>query len=132
MALLNVNPAAEVSASFESVKAGVYRVRVKEVVDRNPEKNDLKVSFEHLTPTSELVNPAGEALKGIPGALIDYVMLADDKQWKLRSLTEACGLAWQNYDPIVELPGCELDVTVKIEMYEGEPRNKVGRYVVPK
>lgn len=135
MALLNVNPEAEVSAGFEAVQPGPYRVRIKAdgVVDRNTTesgKNDLEVTFEHVLTPAELVNTAGQPLKGQPGMLRDYIMLAADKQWKLRGLTEACGLPWEDYDPIADLPGREVDVIIKNEPYEGEMRNKIARYVV--
>ncbi len=130
--LIKVNPAAEVSAGFEAVKATTYRMRIKEVTDRNPDKNDLEVKLEHTTPASELVGVAGLPLKGQAGQVFDYIMLAEDKQWKLRAITEAAGLPWGDYDPVIDLPGREVDVALKVEMYEGEARNKVGRYVVPK
>jgi len=131
MALLNVNPNAEVKAGFETVKAGTYRVRIKEVEDRNPEKNGLQVTMEYSDPTT-LLGLTGEPLKGQAGSLFDYIMLAQDKQWKLRMITEACGLPWTNFDPVVDFPGRELDVVVKLEEYEGEQRNKVARYVIEK
>ena len=132
MSLIKANPEAEVRAGFEAVKAGTYPMRVKEVKDRNPEKNDLEVQLEHITPPEQLVGTAGEPLKGQPSGVFDYIMLADDKQWKLRQITEAAGLPWVDYDPVVELQGRELEVVLKTEDYQGELRNKVGRYVVPK
>lgn len=129
--LIKANSEAEASVGFETIKPGTYRVRVKEVTDRNPEKNDLRVVLE-LVDMSNLLNPAGEALKGRPGSLFDYIMLDADKQWKLRSITEAAGLPWNDYDPVVDLPGRELDVVVKVEEYNGELKNKVGRYVANK
>jgi hypothetical protein len=71
-------------------------------------------------------------LKGLAGGIFDYIPLADDKQWKLRTITEAAGLPWGDYDPEVDLPGREITVVVKVEQYEGEWKNKVGRYVIPK
>lgn len=132
MALLKVNKDAEVKAGFETVKAGTYRMRIKEVTDRNPEKNDLRIVLEHTAPASELCGLSGEPLKGQAGSLFDYIMLDNDKQWKLRMLTEACGLPWGDFDPVEDLVGRELDVVVKTELYEGEQRNKVARYVQPK
>jgi len=130
--LIKVNVNAEVSAGFEAVKTGNYRMRVKQVTDRNPEKNDLEVVLEHtLTPT-ELAGTAGQPLKGQPSGVYDYITLADDKQWKLRAITEAAGLPWGDYDPVIDLPGREVEVTLKTKPYEGELRNKVGRYIVPK
>lgn len=128
MALLNVNPAAEVS-QFEFVKAGTYPMRITKVVDRNPGKNDLEVTLEHTTPPSELYNIQGNPLKGKPSSLKDYVMLAFDKQWKLRMLVESAGMEWGDLDPVVDLLGKEVQVVVKIDTYEGEQKNKVGRYV---
>ncbi len=133
MALINPNPNAEVSTGFTPVKAGTYRMRIKEVTDRNPEKNDLRVVLEHVAPAAELSGIDGEALKGQPGSCFDYIMLDYEKQWKLRQITEAAGLPWgPEYDPVVELQGRELDVIIKLEEYNGEQRNKVTRYVVPK
>jgi len=132
MARLTVNPDAEVSTGFEAVKPGTYRMKIDSVKDRNPEKNDLEVKLVHITPASELVNIAGEPLKGIPSSIFDYVQLVFEKQWKLRSLVEACGLPWGDLDPEVDLQGREVDVVIKLEEYQGEQRNKLGRYIVPK
>ena len=130
MGVINVNPEAEVKTGFAPVKPGTYQVRIKEVTDRNPEKNDLKLVLEFVQPASELLGIDNVPLKGSAGSLFDYIMLDNDKQWKLRQLTEACGLPWSAYDPLVELPGRELFVIVKNELYEGEVKNKVNRYVV--
>ena len=132
MGRINVNPEAEVSTGFEAVKAGTYRMRIKEVIDRNPEKNDLRIVLEHTTPAVELYGISGEPLKGQPSSVFDYIMLDPAKQWKLRALTEAVGLPWEDYDPIVELTGREVDVILKLEEYNGEQNNKVNRYIVPK
>lgn len=132
MGAFNANPQAEVSAGFEAVKAGTYRMRVKECKDRSSEgKQDYEVKLEHTLPKEELVGVEGSPLKGMPSTVYDYLMTAPDKQWKLRSITEAAGLPWQDYDPVTELIGRELDVVVKVEPYNGENRNKVARYVVP-
>lgn len=130
MAIINVNPEAEVKTGFAPVKPGTYAVRIKSVEDRNPEKNDLKIVLEFTQPVSELYGIDNEPLKGNAGSLFDYIMLDNEKQWKLRQLTEACGLPWAAYDPLVELPGRELYVIVKTEAYEGEIKNKISRYVV--
>lgn len=130
--MISVNPDAEIKTGFQPVKPGTYPMRIKEVTDRNPEKNDLKVVLEFVQPASELYGIDNEPLKGNAGSLFDYVGLSMDKQWKLRMITEAAGLPWVNYDAVVELPGKELNVVVKTELYEGEQRNKVARYVVAK
>lgn len=132
MAMLNVNPNAEVKTGFATVKPGQYPIRIKEVVDRNPEKNDLKITFEYVQPASELVGLDNEPLKGNAGSLFDYIMLDSEKQWKLRQLVEACGMPWAAFDPLVDLQGKECIAVVKTEAYEGEQRNKISRYVVAK
>lgn len=133
MGIFKANPEAEVSVGFEVVRAGTYRMRIKTVEDRNSlGKNDLKICLEHTEPKESLVNSKGEALKGQAGGIFDYIMLAPDKQWKLRTLTEAVGMAWSDYDPLVELPGKEVEVVVKVEPYEGLDTNKVARYVIKK
>lgn len=129
MALINANPDAELKPEFEAVQAGKYRMRIKTVEDRNPEKNDLKMTLEFVDPAMNLTNLAGQPCKAV-GNLFDYVMLAEDKQWKLRQLTESAGLPWGSYDPVVDLPGKELEVQIKLEAYEGEQKNKVARYIV--
>ena len=43
-----------------------------------------------------------------------------------------CIVEWADYDPVVDLPGRELDVVVRNETYEEVLRNRVGRYVIPK
>lgn len=131
MALINANPNAEVK-SFVAVKPGPYQMRITEVIDRNPDKNDLQIKVEHVQPASELLGVDNLPLKGMPSSVFDYIMLAADKQWKLRQLTEACGLVWGDYDPVVELPQKEITVVLKTEIYEGEVKNKVARYVVAK
>jgi len=131
MAIISVNPSAEVKTGFAPVKPGTYQVRIKSVEDRNPEKNDIKIVYEFVQPASELIGIDNEPLKGNAGSLFDYIMLDNEKQWKLRQLTEACGLPWAAYDPLVELPGREVYVVVKIEEYNSEMKNKITRYVVP-
>jgi hypothetical protein len=132
MGMIKANLEAEVSVGFSAVKAGNYKMRITEVTDRNPEKNDLKLKLEFVEPASNLYGVDNQPLKGNASNLFDYVMLADDKQWKLRTLTEAVGLPWGDYDPCVELVGKEVEVVVKIEVYEGEQKNKVARYVIQK
>lgn len=131
MAILNTNPAAEVSVAFETIKPGTYPMRITEVTDRNPDKNDIKIKLEYVDK-SGLVTLAGEQAKN-PGSLFDYVQLASDKQWKLRTLYEAAGLGWPTtIDPCVDLQQVEVPVTIKLEEYEGEQKNKVARYVIKK
>lgn len=129
MAMINVNPEAEVKTGFAPVKPGTYQVRIKEVTNRNPEKNDLKVVFEYVQPASELLGVDNLPLKGNAGSLFDYVMLDTEKQWKLRQLVEACGMPWSNFDEM-DLQGKECYAIIKTELYEGETKNKINRYVV--
>jgi len=133
MALLNVNPDAELRPEFEVVKAGTYAMRIKGVEETTSQKGAqmLKLNLEFIDPAGTLTNLAGDPCKAV-GQLFDYVMLAADMQWKLRQLTEAAGLPWTDYDPIIDLPGKEVQVAVKLEAYEGEQRNKIARYVIPK
>lgn len=129
MGMVNVNPEAELRPEFETVKAGTYAMRIKAVKDRNPEKNDLEVQLEHVDVPANLTNLRGEPCKAV-GGVFDYIPLAHDKQWKLRQVTQAAGLPWQSYDPVTELLGRELQVVIKLDLFEGEQRNKVARYVV--
>jgi hypothetical protein len=141
MGVLRVNPEAEVSVGFPVLKPGVYRMRIKEVEDRSADpsnpKDDYKVTLGFADVSQLVLNDGTPYLGTIEGAgsLFDYVMQAQDKQWKLRTLTEACGLPWADYDPVVDLPGKEVDVKVKLEEYpkgSGDLKNKVDRYIIEK
>lgn len=132
--MFKVNPDAEVKSGFPTFKPGTYTMRIKAVVDRSPEKNDFKVTLE-FADVSQLITLDGQQFNGsVEGAgnLFDYVMQDPEKQWKLRQLTEAAGLPWSDFDPTVDLIGREVQVVVKTEAYEGEQKNKVARYVLPK
>lgn len=135
MGILQVNPAAEAGSDFPTFQPGVYRMRIVEVTDRSIEgKADYKVKLS-FADQSQLVLLTGQAYAGSlegAGSLFDYVMQAPDKQWKLRQLTEACGLPWEAQDFTQSLVGREVDVKVKTEKYEGEDKNKVARYVAAK
>ena len=134
MALMKVNMQAEVSVGFPTFKAGTYRMRIVKAEDRNPAKNDIKVTMAYTDP-SQLITIDEKPFMGsldAAGSLFDYLQLAEDKQWKLRTITEAAGLPWGDFDPCVDLVGKEVDVKVILEEYQGEQKNKVGRYVIPK
>lgn len=134
MGILHVNPAAEAKSDFPTFQPGMYRMRIKEVQDRSPEKQDYKITLEFADVT-QLVKLDGAPYTGSAegaGNLFDYVMQDAEKQWKLRQLTEAAGLPWSDYDPTVELVGKEVEVKVGTEEYQGELKNKIKRYVLPK
>lgn len=124
---VTVNPDVQ-NTSFESVKAGTYLVTIKEIKDRNPAKNDLEIRYEHVAQASELPGLDGEPIKGQPSGLYDYVMLAPDKQWKLRQLVEAAGLMWNDFDTD-DLVGTEVMVQIIEDNYQGSIKNKIKRYV---
>lgn len=134
MGMLKVNPAAEAKSDFPTFRPGTYRMRIKSVTDRSPEKDDFKVTLEYVEQAQLVTldgNPYNGSLEGA-GNLFDYVMKDSEKQWKLRQLTEAAGLPWQDYDPEGDLPSKELDVKITTEEYKGELKNKVGRYLKAK
>lgn len=133
MGTFKANPNAEVSAGFEAVRPGTYRMRIKSVEDRvSIGKTDYKVSLEHVASKDELVNKDGEALKGLPQNVFTYLPYDAERQGMLKAATLACGIAWGDYDPTVDLIGKECDVVLKIEPYNGVDGNKVARFVVPK
>ena len=131
MALINANPDAELKPQFETVQAGAYAMRIKTAEDYTSQKGTemIKISLEFVDPPMNLTNLEGQPCKAV-GNIFDYIMTEADKQWKLRQLTEAVGLPWGSYDAVVELPGKEVKVQVKLEAYEGDQKNKVGRYIV--
>lgn len=134
MPRLTVNPQAEVSVGFPTFKAGTYSMRIVKAEDRNPEKNDIKITLAYIDPSQLILldNSSYTGTLEAAGSLFDYLQLAEDKQWKLRTVTEAAGLPWADYDPCVDLVGREVQVKVILEEYQGEQKNKVGRYVIPK
>lgn len=134
MGVLKVNPAAESKSDFPTFQPGTYRMRIKSCEDRSPEKQDYKLTLEFANVT-QLVKLDGSVYTGSAegaGSMFDYVQQDPEKQWKLRQLTEAAGLPWADYDPCVELVGKEVDVKLGTEEYQGEQKNKVKRYLLPK
>ena len=122
-----VNPDAEVSA-FAPVRPGTYRMRISEVEDRRPEKEDLHIILVHTMPANELTGIDGEPLKGQASSVHDYLQLAPDKQWKLRSVVEAAGMEWGDFMPS-DLKDKEVELAVTTETYNDQLRNRAGRYV---
>jgi len=133
MGMFSANPQAEVSAGFEAVKPGTYHMRYKTVVDRADKgKTDYECLLEHTLPKEELVSVEGMPLRGLSQNVYSYLSYASDKQGMLKAATLAAGLPWADYDPAIDLVGKEIDVVLKVEVYQGENKNKVARFVVPK
>ncbi len=131
------NPNAEASASFDVVKPGIYKMRIEGSENfpaisefTSKEGNPcLKARFV-FADRGSLSKLDGSPANN-PGAVIDAgLSLLPEKQGKLRSLVEACGLSWGSFSGNTdELLGKELDVKIKTDTYEGEIKNSIARYM---
>lgn len=138
MAKITVNPQAEASASFDIARPGVYRMRVEgsanfpAVQEFVSEKGNtcIKVRSVYADPTAVL-KENGDPAK-LPGSIIDssLVIAPADKQGKLRSFVEACGLSWSDFDTD-NLVGLEFEAMIGVEEYKGEKKNVIKRYLKP-
>lgn len=130
MPQLNANPNAEVNLAFDVVKPGTYRMRVKEITEFTASSGNTcwRVRLEFTDPSS-LSKEDGTPVKNA-GTLLDSSLVVSpaEKQGKLRGFVEACGLPWANLDSD-DLIGREVDCNIKIEEYQGEKKNSVGRYL---
>ena len=132
------NPEAEAKAAFDVVQPGTYRMRVKEITDKKPDGSVLqsekgnkyfKVQLEYVDP-SGLTKIDGSPAKN-PGGVFDNGLVYEPKesQGRLRNFVEACGVSWADAGDEQILVGKEVDVKIKVDEYQGEKTNKVGRYL---
>lgn len=137
MARLSPNLDVKVDEAFDVAAAGVYPMRIKEVLtsDANglpftSEKGNTswRVKFEFVDPTA-VTNIQGQPCKKL-GTIFDMglVISPSEKQGKLRGLVEACGMQWRELDS-EDLIGKEVKVKLDVGLYNGEPRNNVARYI---
>jgi hypothetical protein len=131
MATFTPNPAAEASSAFEVIKPGVYDMRVKDITEFQAKSGNqcLKVQLEFCDPSS-LVKLDGMPAQN-PGNVFDNGLVTSpaEKQGKLRSFVEACGMSWGEVSDTDVLIGKELKVNVGIEEYEGVQKNVAKRYM---
>ena len=131
MSQFTPNPNVEVGNAFEVVKPGVYQMRVVSVSDFVSKSGNscVKVALEFIDK-SACINLAGDYCKN-PGNVFDngLVMSPAEKQGKLRSLVEACGLTWGSVTDTNDLIGSEVKVNVGIEEYNNEQKNVAKRYI---
>ena len=127
---LNANPTVEANAAFDLVKPGEYTMRVEEITDFVSSKGNTcwKARLSYSNP-GECTKLDGTPANN-PGQLFDngLVIAPPEKQGKTRSFVEALGLTWGDLDS-EELLGLECKVKVKLEEYQGEQKNAVGRYL---
>ena len=133
MAKLNANPNVEVNASFDVVKPGVYKMRVKEITEFTAASGStcwrLRAEYADLGNLDKIDgSPASN-----PGTILDsgLVIAPADKQGKLRSMVEACGKQWADLDSD-DLVGLEFDAKVDTEEYNGDLKNVIKRYLKQK
>ena len=131
MPVFNPNPNIEASVAFEVVKPSVYTMRVKAITEFTSQKgnNCLKAELEYANP-SECIKLDGQPANN-PGHIFDNGLVTSpaEKQGKLRSFVEACGKSWGEIKDTDDLIGCELQVNVGVEEYEGVQKNVAKRYI---
>ncbi len=138
MALINVDPNAEASASFDIARPGIYRLRIEGSENmpaatrldskKTPGNVCLRIRAVFADPTS-VYKVNGDPAK-LLGSIIDNSLLIEPKerQGKLRSMVEAVGLEWTNFDSD-DLNGREFNAKVDVEEYNGEQKNVIRRYL---
>lgn len=138
MPRITVNPQADADSGFDIAAPGVYPMRIEgsknmPAVSEFDSKTTignkgLKVRLVFADP-SGVQTLQGNVAKNL-GSIIDNSILVSpiEKQGKLRSLVEACGISWGDFDT-EQLVGQEVLVKVEIEDYKGEPKNTARRYI---
>lgn len=138
MARIQTNPAAEADASFDIAAPGVYRLRIQGSANmaavtefdskKTPGNRGIKIRLVYVDPTS-ITTDKGQPARNLGSIIDNSVLIAPaEKQGKLRSLVEACGLPWSDFDTD-QLVGLEVEAKVDIEEYNGEKKNVVKRYI---
>lgn len=135
MVKLTVNPNVEASVAFDTIKPCTTKMRIKEVTGpfpstATPGNEYLKMQLEYVDPTS-LETVAG-GIASNPGTIFDNSCLItpSEKQGKLRSVVQAAGLVWSDFDT-EDLMGREVTVKIGTEEYKGELKNVIKRYLTP-
>jgi hypothetical protein len=142
MPRLNANPQAEANVAFDLVKPGQYRMRMESGTTDNTSIAEFQSKSGNkclriraaFVDIGALTKEDGTDAKN-PGTLLDsgLVLEPKEKQGKLRSMMEACGLPWSSIDDdrtwAELLNGKEFDATVGVEEYEGTQKNVIKRYL---
>lgn len=138
MARITVNPQADADAGFEVAAPGVYPMRIEGSANfpavaefdskKTPGNRGLKIRLVFADPTA-IQTTEGKQARNLGSVIDQSVLIApSDKQGKLRSLVEAVGLAWADFDTD-DLAGKEVKAKVGIDEYNGVVRNKIERYI---
>lgn len=138
MTRITANPQADADAGFDIAAPGIYAMRIEgsknlPAVSEFDSKTTignkgLKIRLVFADP-SAVNTMQGQPAKNL-GSIIDNSILIHpaEKQGKLRSLVEACGLPWGDFDT-EQLVGQEVQVKVEVEEYKGEQKNVARRYL---
>lgn len=138
MARITANPQADVDAGFDIAQPGVYPMRIEGSPNmpavsefdskKTPGNKGIKIRLVFADPTA-VMKEDGTPAKHL-GSIIDNSVLTSpaEKQGKLRSLVEAAGLPWTDFDT-EDLVGKEVMVKVEVEIYNGDKKNTARRYV---
>lgn len=141
MARITTNPQADADTEFDVAAPGVHLLRIEGSANfqavsefdskSTPGNKGLKIRFVFADPTA-VTTTEGQVAKNL-GSIIDQscIYFPEDKQGKLRSLVEAAGMAWADFDS-QDLVGREVLCKVGLDTYNGTTRNKIERYIKPK
>ncbi len=138
MARITANPQADADAGFDIAAPGVYPMRIegsKNLAAVTEFDSKTTVGNKGLKIRLVFADPSGvTTIQGNPaknlGSIIDNSVLISppEKQGKLRSLVEAAGLPWGDFDTD-QLIGQEVLVKVEVEEYKGDQKNTARRYI---
>lgn len=132
------NPNADSDNGFDVAAPGIYRLRVEgsanfpavqDFISKKSGNRCLKVRFVFVDP-SIVINQQGAQAKNL-GSIIEQscVLEPAEKQGKTKSLAEAAGIPWMTFTDITMLSGCEVTAKVGVDVYNGESKNVVERYL---
>ena len=104
---------------LEALSTGTYSVRFDSVTSKES-KSHKPMAEVRLAVTND----------GVSNKLFTNIMLDSTADWKWKEVYEATGAPFDEsgFDTD-DLIGCECNVTVDVEIYEGKARNKVVRFL---
>ena len=130
--------AVEEPKDFSAVKAGTYRLRVEEIRQEKDNQDRQVINVRHsIVGTAETVDG------GTPGGIFNTLYLHKQEALGfLRRFVEAHGSTWEAFKAnrdVNQFIGAETDAIVTLETKNGKtgedlasPRNRIGKYIVPK
>ncbi len=119
---ITVNPETT-TGGFSYASEGRYRLRVVSCTQQEGKAYPyLRWEFEFADPNTPAVEPGKKV-----GHVFENTTLKPEAQFALRSVTDALGLEWSDFDT-EEVVGMELEASVKIKEYNGTLSNEIDKF----